>query len=222
MENSSGNQISKTRYGHIPGKSHYGKSYLASRRIFSYAHQLSVISQYDADSILEIGPGPGLVTQALRLEKYRVTTVDVQPELNPDIAASVLNLPLDDSSFDLGLCCQVLEHLPFQKFTDALSELHRVTRCGLVLSLPDSSRSFSLSGQIPFFGRFSFQVAIPTIPPPPFPESKLESMGHYWEIGFKGTTLSSVKQAITSSGFRIKRSWRVNELPWHRFFELTK
>ncbi|MDQ8201093.1 class I SAM-dependent methyltransferase [Pelagicoccus enzymogenes] len=180
------------------------------------------MNRLEINRILEVGPGPGLVTQALKLEGYQVTTVDVQEELNPDVAASVLDLPMSDNSYDLALCCQVLEHLPFEQFRRALKELYRVTKKGLILSLPDASRPLSLSGQLPFLGRFSLQFAIPTIPTPQFPSSKLDQMGHYWEIGYKGTALRDVKRAIATSGFEIKSTWRVNELLWHRFFELSK
>jgi ubiquinone/menaquinone biosynthesis C-methylase UbiE len=51
--------------------------------------------------------------------------------------ADVYNLPWNDDSFDLTLCCEVLEHL--QKPEKALQELCRVTKQTLILSVPFES-----------------------------------------------------------------------------------
>ena len=37
------------------------------------------------------------------------------------------NLPFEDNSFDLVLCCEVLEHLPDDIYQDALKEIQRVS-----------------------------------------------------------------------------------------------
>ncbi len=47
---------------------------------------------------------------------------------------SVYELPFDDRSFDLVMCCEVLEHLDSPG--EALRELCRVARKGLLLSVP--------------------------------------------------------------------------------------
>jgi len=52
------------------------------------------------------------------------------------------------------------------------------------------------------------------------PPERMTTMGHHWEIGFRETPLSAVQSVIAVTGWRIQRSWRVAELPWHRFFEL--
>ena len=54
--------------------------------------------------------------------------VDVVPTEHADVVAAVEQLPLDDASFDLVLCIQVLEHVDDPE--RALRELHRVTRPG--------------------------------------------------------------------------------------------
>src|SRR5262245_14473636 len=54
--------------------------------------------------------------------------VDVVPAEHVDVVASVERLPLDDASFDVVLCIQVLEHVDDP--ARALRELHRVTRPG--------------------------------------------------------------------------------------------
>ena len=50
------------------------------------------------------------------------------PTEHADVVGSVEQLPLDDASFDLVLCIQVLEHVDDP--ARAIRELHRVTRPG--------------------------------------------------------------------------------------------
>jgi SAM-dependent methyltransferase len=54
--------------------------------------------------------------------------VDVQENPNADITGSVEELPVDDASFDIVLCTQVLEHVDDP--ARAVRELHRVTAPG--------------------------------------------------------------------------------------------
>jgi SAM-dependent methyltransferase len=51
----------------------------------------------------------------------------------------VTDLPLGDGAFDVALCAQVLEHLPWADVPRALRELARVSRTGVVLTVPDVS-----------------------------------------------------------------------------------
>jgi SAM-dependent methyltransferase len=54
--------------------------------------------------------------------------VDVQENPNADVHGPIEALPLDDESFDIVLCTQVLEHVDDP--TAAVRELHRVTASG--------------------------------------------------------------------------------------------
>ena len=72
--------------------------------------------------------GDGFVARILRDANVQVTTLDIQADLKPDVLGSVERIPLPDHSFDISICCQVLEHLPFDQFETCLKELHRVAR----------------------------------------------------------------------------------------------
>jgi SAM-dependent methyltransferase len=54
--------------------------------------------------------------------------VDVVPTEHADVVGAAEQLPLEDASFDVVLCIQVLEHV--EDPARALRELHRVTRPG--------------------------------------------------------------------------------------------
>lgn len=206
----------------LPGKSHYSvdSGYFNGGRIHSYAHQIEALITQNPSRILEIGQGPGMVAAAVRSLGIDVVTLDVKAELEPDLVGSVTQIPAPDKSFDVSLCCQVLEHLPFEEFVPALKELRRVTRKALVLSLPDVSPYFYVKLLLPKSIQFNWEFSRPRFRFPTLSSLGTKRFGHFWEIGCKGTTLRTVLASIKFSGWEIVRTWRVPEKTWHRFFLL--
>ncbi len=109
-------------------------------RLLSYRYQLVYATRAAHASVLVIGKGDGLVPGFLRSLGANVLTADINRTLRPDIISDVRQLSLVDAAVDMSMCCQVLEHLPFDQFRAALTELRRVTRLHLILSLPDVRR----------------------------------------------------------------------------------
>jgi SAM-dependent methyltransferase len=119
---------------------HYGgTSYNSKERICSYWHQVDEVLALGARTVLEIGPGAGIVTDWLRRAGMEVTTVDMDPAVGADHDAAATELPFGDDEFDAALCAQVLEHMPFEEAERALAELARVARVGVVVSVPDAT-----------------------------------------------------------------------------------
>ena len=110
-----------------------------------------------AESVLEAGPGSGLVTDWLRRAGTQVTTLDIDPRLEPDLVAPVTDIPAGDDRFDAALCSQVLEHMPFDEAVTGLRELGRVSRLGVVVSLPDSRPYVGTSFPL-YFGLYADRV----------------------------------------------------------------
>jgi SAM-dependent methyltransferase len=136
---------------------YYSRAYNSKERICSFWHQVDEVLEMEADDALEIGPGSGFVTNWLRKAGVRVTTLDLDPELKPDLIGSVTDIPLGDDEVDAAVCCQVLEHLPFEQAAPALAELGRVTRKGVVISLPDVRPWLGVAYPL-YFGLYADQV----------------------------------------------------------------
>jgi SAM-dependent methyltransferase len=202
----------------VPGRENYSLRYLRGGRIFSYAHQIDSVLAFEPKTVLEVGIGTGMVTAALRATGIGVTTVDCKAELHPDIVASVANLPLEDNSVDISLCCQVLEHLPFEQFGAAIRELARVAALGVVLSLPDATPHYEVRFRLPFTGLSQWVGTRRYHVPETERQGNWEGSGHYWEIGYPETPLKRIVRVIRDSDLRIARTWRVPENPYHRFF----
>lgn len=205
----------------IPGRQHYSLEYLKDGRIFSFAHQINTAISFEPATILEVGAGGGVVTAALRAAGFEVTTLDVQAELGPDIVGSVVATGCESRSFDVALCCQVLEHLPFEQFEPALRELKRVTRQGLVLSLPDVTPHGFIAGKFPKIPEFRLNWQLPNLRPRTISDGQFARDGHYWEIGRRGGCLSLVLERIIKAEWRVLSTWNVPEMRYHRFFKLA-
>lgn len=96
--------------------------------------------------VLEIGAGPGLVTDLLVGRAARVTAVELDPELARAlrermagrpvevITADATALPLPDGRFSAAACFTMLHHIPDPAGQDrALAEIARVLRPGGLL-----------------------------------------------------------------------------------------
>jgi ubiquinone/menaquinone biosynthesis C-methylase UbiE len=67
------------------------------------------------------------------------TAIEIAAAANPEgrfVAGSVVDLPFPDRTFDVIGCFEVLEHLPGDLPRQALTELGRVARKAVVLSVP--------------------------------------------------------------------------------------
>jgi ubiquinone/menaquinone biosynthesis C-methylase UbiE len=204
----------------LPDKDHYAVStYLGGARVHSYAHQIGAVLDLAPTRVLEVGKGPGMVAAALRALAIEVITLDMQSELHPDIVGSVTQIPLADRDVDVSLCCQVLEHLPFDQFATALHELRRVTKVASVMSLPDLTAHHYIKLKLPKLN-FSYEISVPRRARRISNGQGPGRFGHYWEIGCEGSSFRDVRNLIARSGWKIDRTWRVPELSWHRFFLL--
>ena len=98
------------------------------------------------DDVLEIGAGPGLVTDLLAERAPRVTAIELDPELAAALrermagrpvevlTADATALPLPSGRFSSAACFTMLHHIPAPAGQDrALAEIARVLRPGGLL-----------------------------------------------------------------------------------------
>ncbi len=201
-------------------KSHYDfNKYVHKGRWASMWHQLDEVNKLKPNRVLEVGPGPGLFKAAASALGIRVETLDLDPDLAPDHLGSVCKMPFEKNAFDVVCAFQMLEHLPLDMSLVAFSEMERVARNGVVISLPNADIRIPIIIDLPKFGALNF-----TIPIPRFRRFIHDFDGeHYWEINKNGYTIDKVKSDfIKSSSMRLTRDFRVPENPYHHFFVFQK
>jgi SAM-dependent methyltransferase len=127
------------KFGHSTGKGLYSNS---DWRRLEFA--VSRIPSH-TKSILDIGAGPGALLNYLTISKRfeRVTAIDKAPYtkfvglIDVDLQImDVTSMSFEDNSFETVFCMEVLEHLTPAAFEKAVSELRRVAKHTLLMSVP--------------------------------------------------------------------------------------
>jgi len=188
--------------------------YNGKSRWMSYWHQINEVLSLKPKNVLEIGIGNKTVANYLKSQGVEVITFDKDEKLKPDVVGDVLEIPFGNNSFDVILCAEVLEHLFFNDFENALYELKRVSKKYVVLSLPHFGHSITLSIKIPLIKEKRLAIRIPH----PIAHKLGE---HYWEVGKRGYSLSKIKK-ILKKYFKIKKDYIPFENQYHHFFILEK
>jgi SAM-dependent methyltransferase len=106
------------------------------------------------DDVLEVGPGPGLTTEALVARVPRLTCLEIDPTLAAALASRELGpsvevvegdgtaMPFEDDRFSGAVCFTMLHHVPSPALQDKLlAEVCRVLRPGGVFAGSDSTTS---------------------------------------------------------------------------------
>jgi ubiquinone/menaquinone biosynthesis C-methylase UbiE len=194
------------------------KSYNHKARWLSYFYQFDGIFKLQGlNSILEIGVGSSIVAEILKENGLKVTTMDIEEELNPDIVGDIRKIPFKDESFDAVVSFETLEHLPFEIFSPALKEMRRVSKKYVFISVPDHKRTLlRLSFKIPFLNEKIIQIRIPSF------SDKVFWEGHFWEIGMNDYPLRKIRNTIEDSGLKITKDFVPHDCSWTHYFLLEK
>lgn len=192
-------------------------NYLSRERWISFWYQILEVNRFSPKSVLEIGVGSGIVSETLKKMGVDIKTVDIDYGLNPDVKGDVKKLPFENKSFDVVLVAEVLEHIPFGNFIDALNEIARVSKNGIVITLPHFHQfAPSIALKIfPFVPRFKkvFPITFPI-------EHKFDGQ-HYWEIGKKNYSIEKIRGILDNiKGFRLEKNYLIEENPYHHVFVL--
>jgi SAM-dependent methyltransferase len=184
------------------------------RRWTSYWFQIDRALAGPPGEVLLVGVGSGVVEREIEARGRSVTTVDVQQVLQPDLVASVDDLPFEDGRFAVTICCQVLEHLPWESSTRAMAELVRVTAGRLVISVPDVQY---YAGVVLLDGVRRKHLPLRADLPRLLGRSRIPAE-HCWEIGRSGTPPTKVRSALQQAGMTVDEEFRNPQMPYHRFF----
>ncbi len=118
--------------------------FLINRFLDTVLREARIISP---KSLLEAGCGEGFILERLYKANigqkrvgidYSDSALALAKQERPHLdirKGDILNIPYRDDTFDLVVCCEVLEHLGSPE--RALSELHRVTKQYVLLSVPN-------------------------------------------------------------------------------------
>ena len=106
------------------------------------SRQISKLAPNDPGKTLDVGGGDGSRYRDY-FKTFDFTSLDIDPETNPNVVASADKMPFKDCEFDTLLSSQVLEHVLSPQ--DCMNEMYRVLKPGgyLVLTVPQQNEMHS-------------------------------------------------------------------------------
>ncbi len=201
-------------------KEHYSQEYDTVERFISYYYQCSEVIKLRPKKVLEIGVGNKLTSNYLKNNGIKVITCDIDKNLKPDVTGNVTKLPFKNKEFDCVIAYQVLEHIQYQDFEKALSELKRVSKKNIIISLPYASTSFELLIKMPLINKIIKKNYLDLfIRTPKFWKKHKFDGQHYWEIGKKNYSLNKIRKEINKQ-LKILKEIRPEINSYHYFFVL--
>jgi 2-polyprenyl-3-methyl-5-hydroxy-6-metoxy-1,4-benzoquinol methylase len=100
----------------------------------------SYIDKHDKQQrVLDLGCGEGLLVEEYSQKGHNIQGIDLNYESQHVIRGDITQLPYEDSSADLVLLLDVLEHIGFEQQPQVLYEIHRVLKSNgtFILSVPN-------------------------------------------------------------------------------------
>jgi SAM-dependent methyltransferase len=188
------------REKNLAHQAYFSDDYFSLSQLYAMTQQIHDIHKLQPKSILEIGIGNGFVSSFIKRAGYQVTTADINPALAPDICCPISELRkyVNQHEFDLVVCCEVLEHMPFEDFRANIETICEVGN-RLYMTLPNHNKSFG-------FGGF---LKLPRIEPMfvnayvDMPSNRAVTEEHFWEVG-------SLPQTTKRSLMRILNEYYPN------------
>ena len=195
---------------------HYLGDYLNLPRMMTYWYQAKAVRDCGGERVLEIGVGMGLTAWILSRWGLKVSTLDLDPALGPTCTGDLRKMPFADGSFDTILIAEVLEHLPFEQFGACLTELRRVARRHVIVTLPCPLVGFHLGINIPLLEPVFVSLGFRQFSRPRFDGQ------HYWELDRLGYPKRRIRSALRKAGFGIEKEFRPGLSLYNYFFVLGK
>jgi SAM-dependent methyltransferase len=96
----------------------------------------------DVRTILEVGAGDGLIIDGLIKAGYNPVALDISfnalghINTNSRVQGQASQLPFSPNSFDLVLCCELLEHIPDSIFENVLNEIGNIAKNYIIVTVP--------------------------------------------------------------------------------------
>lgn len=192
--------------------------YFSYAQLWSFVEQIYHIKEFTPTNVLEIGVGSGFVSTFLKTSGINVKTFDLNPNLSPDIVASVSDIRsiIRQGDFDLISCCEVLEHMPFDEFETTIKAFSSLSdRLFLTLPIHGTYIGFGGNVQLPKFRRW-----IGAWLKLPFRQSHLPDM-HFWEVDYLPVTRTQSIVTLLRKYYSVVDTKQFKANPYHRYFKCS-
>lgn len=199
---------------------HYAlDKYVDRARWQSYWEQIESVTAIEPRSVLCIGVGDDIVPTVIERTGIEVKRFDFEPQLRCDYVGDVRHIGdiVEPLSADVVLCCQVLEHIPYEDFEPTLAAVYAIARRRVVLSLPyHYKRMASLALKLPKLPLLDVDWCVPRF----WQEWQFDGQ-HHWEVGAAHYPRRRIEEVVGRISPR-RRSFFARGNRYHLFFVLDR
>jgi 2-polyprenyl-3-methyl-5-hydroxy-6-metoxy-1,4-benzoquinol methylase len=201
-------------------KEHYDfNKYVDESRWNSYYHQINEVAKCKWKSVLLIWVWDWIVVNVLKKIWKEVTTFDYDKSLNPDIVWDVTKIDqIITKKYDIVVCCQVLEHIPFEMFEPTIKRISNIINEKFILSLPN--RNYRIRIFAPIIRHV--KIRVPKFWKNSWDFNKDWNWEHYREIDATKKYSSKKIKNIINQHFNIINTYIPFNNTYHEFFILWK
>ena len=202
----------------IPRDRYFNDEYFKRKQFDSLVSQILAVYKLKPGSVLEIGLGNGFVSSFLRAAGIQITTFDINEDLKPDVVGNLVEIDtyFEPNSFDVILCAEVLEHIPFEFFEVILAKFKTISKKNVLITLPRRHRillDLRTNLKIPFVKPININI-FKRIP------DRNKWDGHQWEIDYSpASSLENITKAMANH-FVVKENYVDEIVRHHQFFIL--
>lgn len=178
------------------------------------------------ENVLEIGTGSRIMQNILSDKIRNYVTMDINPDLHPDIVDDLRNSnPSLSGKFDCVICADVLEHMPFEDLKLNLENIFKyLTKDGeALITIPHRRKEIMIISSFSVYKTFFISLPIWITPRGFYQWFVKNRVGidpyHCWEIGDRKINTASVENVIKAVGFEISKFMK---LPYVDFWVLER
>lgn len=165
--------------------------------------------------ILEIGIGTGLLSDLLRKRGWKIKTLDIDEDKNPDYCESASEFDYIGGEIDVVLAFEIFEHIPFLTFEKVIAKLGQSNVKEIYFSLPwNERRLFDVRIKIPKFEKFSWSFSLPA--------GRINTHAHFWELSNKFKAfgekqlidIARVSSVFKACGYNLKNENKIGNIQY--------
>lgn len=176
-------------------------------QIFSmYYKQIELVKEYSLlwYNILEIGPWSWFVSDYLKKIWYNIDTFDYFEKFNPTYCWDIREINnIVEKKYDLIICFDVLEHIPFIDFEKTLQKLAIISN-DIIIWLPRPSFNlFRFIFRLPYFKKIykiSINISL-------FWKEHIYDWAHHWEVWKKWYSIKIITKIFKKVFDKVVFKW---------------
>lgn len=184
-----------------------------------YYQQARLVYEHCArsDSLLEIGVGSSLLSDLLKRRNWKITTLDIDADKNPDICESASEFDFSSVNTDVVLAFEVFEHMPFTTFEKVVDRFSKSKVKSVYFSLPwNEFKLMEFKLWLPFVHDINFRLDLPVS------RNRIDTLTHFWELANREKYLNekrlvkiqSVVELFGKHGFDLIRLKKIGYIQY--------